>query len=64
MEDQINKLQSKKKQIITKKLSKKKKHIGIQKPRYIHEVISQETLLRNAIHQEHLNKISLVKMMP
>lgn len=51
--------------ITTKTEEKKKKQVKptvstVWRPRYIHEVFTQERLLRDAVSQEYLNKYSLV----
>lgn len=52
---------------VSLKREEKKKKVSrrevssVWKPRFIHEVYSQEQLLRNAVAQEHLNRYSLVE---
>ncbi len=53
--------------ITTKREEKKKKTVKketttVWKPRFIHEVYTQERLLRDAVAQEYLNKYSLVSL--
>ena len=52
--------------ITTKVEEKKKKQVKatvstIWRPRYIHEVFTQERLIRDAVQQEYLNRYSLVR---
>lgn len=54
--------------VTAKKEEKKKRQIkptvsSVWRPRYIHEVFTQERLLKDAVAQEFLNKYSLVRVL-